>query len=66
MGHRASVVRASDSPSSAVGGRTVLNCDGHVDNLKAALAMYASYFLLFAHFFAERYIYPPSPKKKTA
>lgn len=46
--------------------RTVLNCDGHVDNLKAALAMYASYFLLFAHFFAERYIYPPSPKKKTA
>ena len=35
MGHRASVVRASDSPSSAVGGRTVLNCDGHVDNLKA-------------------------------
>eukprot|EP00440_Ansanella_granifera_P000526 gb/GFBE01000571.1/.p1 GENE.gb/GFBE01000571.1/~~gb/GFBE01000571.1/.p1 ORF type:complete len:332 (+),score=56.89 gb/GFBE01000571.1/:1-996(+) len=30
-------------------------CDGHLPNLQAALAMYASYFLLFAKFFVERY-----------
>lgn len=35
--------------------RTVPECDGHLTNLIGALAMYASYFVLFAQFFAQRY-----------
>merc|ERR1719499_2163901 len=35
--------------------RTVPNCDGHIPNLAVALTMYASYFVLFAQFFAKRY-----------
>merc|ERR1712008_420476 len=38
---------------SYIGG--VRNCDGYVPNLYAALAMYASYFVLFAKFLFERY-----------
>jgi len=34
---------------------TVPNCDGHMPNLAAAFGMYASYFILFAQFFARRY-----------
>jgi len=34
---------------------TVANCDGYLPNLGAALAMYASYFFLFAQFFVKRY-----------
>eukprot|EP00930_Biecheleria_cincta_P033480 TRINITY_DN23208_c0_g1_i1.p1 TRINITY_DN23208_c0_g1~~TRINITY_DN23208_c0_g1_i1.p1 ORF type:complete len:353 (+),score=36.60 TRINITY_DN23208_c0_g1_i1:24-1061(+) len=48
--------------------KTVPNCDGHLPNLKAALTMYASYFLLFAHFFVKRYCgkRKASPNKKSA
>jgi len=35
---------------------TTPNCDGHIPNLAGALGMYASYFILFAQFFARRYI----------
>lgn len=35
--------------------RTVPHCDGHIPNLAAALAMYASYFILFAQFLSKRY-----------
>jgi hypothetical protein len=34
---------------------TMPNCDGHIPNLTAALGMYASYFILFAQFLANRY-----------
>lgn len=34
---------------------TAPNCDGHIPNLSAALAMYASYFMLFAQFLGNRY-----------
>jgi len=40
--------------------RTVPHCDGHIPNLAAALAMYASYFILFAQFLARRYCRRPS------
>lgn len=43
---------------------TVLNCDGHVPNLLAALGMYASYFYLFAQFLFRRYCLRPSNGKK--
>lgn len=34
---------------------TLPRCDGHIPNLTGALGMYASYFILFAHFLVERY-----------
>merc|ERR1712129_378135 len=33
----------------------IANCDAYVPNLIGALVMYASYFLLFAQFFVQRY-----------
>jgi len=41
----------------------VAHCDGHIPNLTAALAMYASYFILFAQFLFKRFF---SPKGKGA
>jgi len=47
---------------------TVPNCDGHIPNLSAALAMYFSYFVLFAQFLSNRYCRrrSPSDEKKKA
>lgn len=46
--------------------RTVPNCDGHIPNLTAALAMYASYFILFAQFLLNRYCRRPNGDAKKA
>lgn len=43
------------SHMSSLTSKTVANCDGHFPNLVVALGMYASYFMLFAQFFVERF-----------
>lgn len=40
------------------------NCDGHLPNLAAAAGMYASYFYLFAAFFAKRFNKKQDPAAK--
>jgi len=46
--------------------RKVPNCDGHIPNLAGCLCMYASYFILFAQFFAGRYLSNRAKKQKLA
>lgn len=40
------------------------HCDGYIPNLTGALMMYASYFLLFAKFFVDRYCLKRRPTDK--